>query len=264
MRALVSWLVPRAAKRAIDRRRAKRFLSVVRPATDDIVRGHGLAVLRGPLAGLCYLPELVRSSGDLVAKLLGTYEQELHPALRAWIVAPPDTVVDVGCAEGTYAVGLALAIPGARVLAYDIDPAARALCEAMAQQNAVSARVRVRGACTHRELNELSAAEDVCLLLDCEGCELELLRPDLVPAMGRWRVIVELHDFVDPSITATIAERFAPSHDVRLVDGTGRDPAAVPELDGFDEHTRQALLSEFRPGPMRWGVLTPRSGDGVA
>lgn len=263
MRELVARLVPNAAKRALDRRRTDRFLSLVRPATEEHVRRHGLEVRRGPLAGLRYLPELVQTSGDLVAKLVGAYEQELHPALRRWIAAAPATIVDVGSAEGTYAVGLAVAIPQARVLAFDIDPAARALCGAMAEHNRVADRVQVLGACTHDVLNGL-ADEDVSIFLDCEGCELELLRPDVVPALRRWPIIVELHDFVDASISTTIVERFAATHEVQLVDGTERDPEAVPELAGVDARARSALLSEFRPGRMRWGVLTPRSRESVS
>jgi hypothetical protein len=259
MRERVARLVPDAAKRALDRRRTERFLALVRPATDEHVRRHGLTVRRGPLAGLSYLPELAQSSGDLVAKLVGTYEQELHPALAGWIAAPPATIVDIGSAEGTYAVGLAVAIPGVRVLAFDIDTRARELCAAMAQLNGVADRVQVGGECTHDVLNGLEDAV-IGLFLDCEGCELQLLQPELVPAMARWPVIVELHDFVDASITATIARRFAATHDVQIVEGTARDPAAVPELDGVEGRVRAALLSEFRPTAMRWAVLTPRGG----
>lgn len=263
MRELVSRVVPDAAKRVLDRRRSERFLALVRPATDEHVRCHGLEVRRGPLAGLRYLPELARTSGDLVAKLVGTYEQELHPALESWINAAPAMIVDVGSAEGTYAVGLAVAIPHARVLAFDVDPAARALCRAMAEFNGVVDRVRVQGPCTHDVLNGLPP-DDVSLFLDCEGCELELLRPDLVPPLRCWPIIVELHDFVDASITATIVERFSLTHDVQLVEGTGRDPAAVPELAGLDRRARAAVLSEFRPTAMRWGVLTPRHPESVS
>ncbi|MEA2157579.1 MAG: hypothetical protein QOE11_3719 [Solirubrobacteraceae bacterium] len=263
MRRLVSRLVPDMVLRAVSRRRTRRFLALVRPATEEHVRRHGLAVTRGPLTGLRFLPELAETSGDLVAKLVGTYEQELHPALEAWIGGPPGTIVDVGSAEGTYAVGLAVAIPQARVLAFDIDPAARARCNAMAELNGVAGRVEVRGACTHDVLNALAPGH-VSLFVDCEGCELELLRPDLVPAMRRWPVIVELHDFVDASITETIVERFSPTHRVQIVEGTGRDPSAVPELAGLDARAQAAVLSEFRPGRMRWGVLTPLREDRVA
>jgi hypothetical protein len=263
MREHISRLVPDAAKQALDRRRSARFLAIVRPATDEHVRRHGLEVRRGPLAGLRYLPELAQTSGDLVAKLVGTYEQELRPALEDWISASPATIVDVGSAEGTYAVGLALAIPRARVQAFDIDPAARELCRAMAELNGVADRVSVQGACTHEVLNGLPP-DDVRLFLDCEGCELELLRPDLVPALRRWPIIVELHDFLDASISSTIVGRFSATHDVRLVEGADRDPAALPELAGLDGRTRAALLSEFRPAAMRWGVLTPRRGESVS
>ena len=263
MRALVAGLVPNAVKRAIDRRRTARFLARVGPATHEHVRRHGLEVRRSPLAGLRYLPQLAATSGDLVAKLVGTYELELHAALERWIASAPATIVDVGSAEGTYAVGLALAIPSTRVVAFDVDPAARALCAAMAELNGVADRVDVRAECTHELLNGLAAA-GLAIFLDCEGCELVLLRPDLVPALRRTPIIVELHDFVDASISQTIAERFAPTHDVRIVQGTARDPATVPELAGLDTTTAAALLSEFRPGAMRWGVLTPRGPASVS
>src|SRR3954451_18937011 len=98
--------LPGAALDAVDRVRTRRFLAVTAPPTAEYVRRHGLQVAHGPFAGMEYLPGLEASSGDLVAKLLGTYERELHPVIEGWIAQPPAHMIDIGSAEGYYAVGL--------------------------------------------------------------------------------------------------------------------------------------------------------------
>ena len=47
-------------------------------------------------------------------------------------------IIDVGSAEGYYAVGLARRLPKARVLARDANPKAQALCAALAAANDVA------------------------------------------------------------------------------------------------------------------------------
>jgi 2-polyprenyl-3-methyl-5-hydroxy-6-metoxy-1,4-benzoquinol methylase len=91
--------------------------------TRAIVKRHGLVVLDGPFAGMRYVPQAAGSS--LLPKLLGCYEAELHPTLTSVFSLNYRQVVDVGCAEGYYAVGLATRILEARVFAFDTDMQAR-------------------------------------------------------------------------------------------------------------------------------------------
>ena len=60
-------------------------------------------------------------------------------------------------------------------------------------------------------------------------------------------VIVELHDFLDPGVGDAIVARFEDTHDVVLVRERRRN-----------RRRTSCLLSEYRPGPMRWAVMTPR------
>jgi len=66
---------------------------------------------------------------DRGSKLLGFYEQELRPFIEAVIEWKPDVVLNVGCAEGYYAIGMAKRILGAKIFAYDVDPLAQAACK---------------------------------------------------------------------------------------------------------------------------------------
>src|SRR5271165_2199287 len=95
----------------------------------DYVSGHtGNIVQRGPFAGTAILQEKSwGNAGDLAAKLLGFYEEELHDAVEEAIAGNPDLVLNVGCAEGFYAVGLARRLPESRVIAFDIDQPAQTI-----------------------------------------------------------------------------------------------------------------------------------------
>ena len=104
---------------------------------------HGPQVMSGPFAGMHYVE--TASEGALMPRLLGSYESELHPHLAAFAQAGLDCVIDVGCAEGYYAVGLARMMPEITVYAFDIDPIAREACAALAQKNEVGSRVIVGG-----------------------------------------------------------------------------------------------------------------------
>ena len=250
-------LVPSWAKRRHERWQTRRFLRTANDLNARYEQRHGLEVRRGPFAGLRYPPELLRDSGDAVAKLAGTYELELHPVFERWIDDGVEHLVDVGASEGFYAVGFAVASPGTTVLAYDIDAEARERCVRLAERNGVADRVRVAGECTHDVLAGLPA-DGVALLVDCEGCERDLLDPAAAPVLRGWPILVELHDFIDPAISATILERFAATHDVEIVDGRSRERVAPPELDFMTPRERALALGERRPGPMRWADLTPR------
>lgn len=216
-------------------------------------------VIDGPFAGM-RLPEAASwADGDLVPKLLGAYEAELHAPIEAAIARAPDLVVNVGCAEGYYAVGLARRLPEARVHAFDISAPAREVCALAARLNGVARRLTVEGECTAARLAELAAgAARPLAVLDCEGAETTLIAAESLPALGRCTLIVECHDFLDPGITDTLRARLAPSHAVALVAEGGRDPNRhdfVARLNSFD---RWLAMCEFRPTRMHWLVATPR------
>ncbi len=228
----------------------------LRRVQQALVASHGLVVQSGPFAGMAYVSEAVCSS--LVPKLLGSYEAELHGVLERILLRDYETVIDVGSAEGYYAVGLALSLPRAEVHAFDIDERARALCMKLAQANNVSERVIVEGLCDHERLNKLIRGRTL-IVCDCEGCELELLDPALAPQLTKCDLIVELHDMLVPNITRTILQRFAATHQITLIDAEERDPAPFSNLKDFDRLTQRTAVAEFRDGAMQWGYLEARA-----
>jgi 2-polyprenyl-3-methyl-5-hydroxy-6-metoxy-1,4-benzoquinol methylase/protein-L-isoaspartate O-methyltransferase len=223
--------------------------------TDALFRAQGGNVASGPFAGMAMLPEVSWGDGDLAPKLLGCYESELHPAIAKAIARGPKSVVNIGCAEGYYAVGMARALPHSQVFAFDTNVAAQAICGRAAAANQVAGRASVAGACTVDTLRNLVAKDDHSLLLvDCEGAELALLDPREVPGIQACDIIVECHDFLDPTITATLRQRFAATHDVEIVSEGPRDPNQFPTLQRWQSFDRWLAVNENRPMTMNWLV----------
>ena len=78
-------------------------------------------VQSGPFKGIMIIPQYMWGDGDTAAKLLGVYEDELHDFIESAIAQKPDIVINVGCAEGYYSIGLASRLPTTTVTAVDVD-----------------------------------------------------------------------------------------------------------------------------------------------
>lgn len=219
-----------------------------------VVGGGELAVQGGPFAGMRYVSQPGGSA--FYPKLIGCYEEELHGVLESTLSSAHALVVNVGCGEGYYAVGLALRLPRARVHAFDIGQRSRRLCAEMAHLNGVAGRVKIAGLCTPERLRRITR-KPALVVCDCEGCELELIDPDLVPGLRACTLLVELHDFIDGQISRTIISRFAPTHDITLVKSVARDPSAFPALDALNPDERLLAVAEGRPETMQWAYMTP-------
>ena len=219
------------------------------------------AVQTGPFQGMWLPQETSWSDGDSSAKLLGCYEEELHGLMREIAGRGYPVVVNIGCAEGYYAVGLARLMQNTRVLAFDTDANAQRVCRQAAEVNGVADRLETGGACDTDLLRRiLSRPRDSFLLVDCEGAELHLLHPEAVPALAECDFLVECHDFIDRSITQTLQARFLPTHDLRIVREGPRDPNAYPMLARLGSLDRWLTVCEFRPEVMHWLYARRREG----
>jgi hypothetical protein len=240
-------------ERELDHARLDPGLWVARRVADEL----GLTVRDGPFAGLRYVKRAVSApelADCLPAKLLGSYEQELHPAIERMLGSRFETIVNVGAAEGYYAVGLALRAPDARVYAFETDTGRRELCKELARVNGVAERIDIGGEC---DPGWPAALEGDCLLvMDCEGCEARLLGEDQAAALSGSALIVELHDFIDPRASG-VADILRPTHEVELVDARPRHCGLYPELEFLGWKNRELAVSEVRSHPTRWLVATP-------
>jgi SAM-dependent methyltransferase len=233
-----------------------RLLSKWRSALiqNTLLLQQGTIVMQGPLQGLDFLSE--SAEGCHIAKLLGCYEQPLQPFIEQAIQAAYPTILNIGCAEGYYAVGMARRMPNTQVLAFDLNPKAQEVCTALAQKNGVSDRIKV-GALFKPEDFQVYANQKVLVLCDIEGAENDLLNPETAPALKGMDLIVESHECLIPGITQKLIDRFNDSHLLTLVQDNGqRLLKDTPQWFNNLAHLDQLLATwEWRSGATPWLVM---------
>jgi glycosyltransferase involved in cell wall biosynthesis len=217
-------------------------------------------VVSGPFAGMWYglpVPHL--------PAYLGTYELELRPLLAELAATPFDLVLNVGAADGYYAAGLALLLPDAHEVAFEMLPAKQENVRRVAAENGVAERVQIEGEGTPARLEELiQRAQRPLVWMDVEGAELDLLDPERVPGLSRAEIVVELHPHLVARPREVLEERFASTHESQLVLGEDRRPEQFP-LNGrfWRSPPGRAIaveaMRERRPERQDWLRLRPRA-----
>jgi hypothetical protein len=222
----------------------------------------GYSVLRGPFAGLRYPQHLALAIEAYPAKLLGTYEEELHAAVEEFVQTEPAIVVNVGASDGYYAVGLACRLPGAVVHAFDTNEAHHPVLREVAAENEVGDRLRIGGECDTATLETVLQANDsqrgALVVCDCEGCEAAVLHPERAPSLATSSLLIECHDLIHDGITSTLERRFGATHDIELISTGPRWICNHPELSFLPVVTQIMAIHEYREGPMHWMVARPR------
>ncbi|RYY51447.1 MAG: hypothetical protein EOO06_00145 [Chitinophagaceae bacterium] len=209
----------------------------------------------GPLTGLKY-PSFTSYGSSIYPKIIGSYEAEIAPVVEQIIANGYSEILDIGCAEGYYANGLALKSPGSKVYAYDTDEQARTFCTEMAELNGVSDRVSVSGTCTAEMLAKFPFTGKGLIFCDCEGYEKHLFNKNNVDNLTNCDLLIETHDFIDITISGYIEDLFKHTHDIEVIrsldDITKAKTYGFAEGKGLNIVQREKLYHEGRPHIMEW------------
>jgi hypothetical protein len=210
-------------------------------------------VVAGPFRGM-----KVRLSGlssrHLLGYILGSQELELRDLINRIINRGYGTILNIGAADGYYAVGLALRSPSTQVEAFEALPELHPLIEKSARRNRVADRIALRSKC---------AGAPALVLMDVEGAEMHLLDPQSAPELRHSDILVETHDAFMPHVTDTLIERFIETHHIECYTAQPRILADFPA--DFLPRFRQwfpglavDLMNERRTGIQRWLFLTAK------
>jgi len=227
---------------------------------EEIRRLTASEVQQGPFRGMTISEVTSWYGGDVVQKLIGSYERELWDWVEEAIGNAPNRVINVGCSEGYYAVGMGMRLPTATIHAIDIDPAAMKACEATARANRAEGNLRLELGWTSGSIrNVLRQPGKSLLFVDCEGCEAALFDTLESDAYRAAEIIVECHDFAVPGISETLLAKLGKSHDARII-GTGpRNAQEFPSLANLSPDLIDTALTERRPGHMNWIYAKPKA-----
>ena len=217
----------------------------------------------GPFRGMKYIS---KSNGSvLFPKLYGIYEKELHGYIEKVILKNYKNIVDIGCAEGYYAVGLAYRTQNndTDVYAFDVNNEAIQNLNMLADMNGLPRKIKTGGLCDYNVLNGFEKY-NTFILCDIEGAEMELLDPLHAPNLLTYDMLVEVHDGGQQSnrIKEVLSKRFSHTHNIEMINYTGRnekDVSFVKNIGGTD--ATPELIDEGRIYGLEWMYLT-RKGNG--
>lgn len=216
-------------------------------------------VKHGPFTGLVFSPEIEKCS-SLQAKILGTYEKELEDVIYRLLKKDYETIFNVGCAEGYYAIGFAMHSLKCHVYAFDIDAKQRMHFQTMSSLNYVCDRVEVHGEFTKDFLNKIQTSTKKLFICDCEGAELDIIDKDFI-CNQNMDFLIETHDFIGKPITQTLKDLFLENgYKVVQINSISDDDRAtmfyVPELIAYDFEQKRDIIKEYRPCTMSWLYCT--------
>jgi hypothetical protein len=213
-------------------------------------------VISGPFKGLKF-----RQRFPTKPMLLGVWEKEISfiwDSLQDF-----KYIIDIGAAEGYYAVGLAKRYPDPIVYAFEMKLSTQRLLQKVISDNLIK-NIEIRGKCEYKDLLDFGAKlDDSLIVMDCEGYEMELLNDDSTSILNNTTLVVELHEMYAPGCTHELKKRFSSTHYVKEIKGKHRNVNDwPPELKILKYLFPTSLLLHFmdegRPYPMNWLYMQPR------
>ena len=219
-------------------------------------------VRNGLFKGLKY-PVFDAAGSAVYPKFIGSYESELSDVFENIINKQYDIILDIGCAEGYYANGLAYSLPGAKVYAYDVDERARKICLQIALLNGFEDRVTIESKMDSEGLAKFDLIGKKALIIsDCEGYEKELFTKSNISNLIKTDVLIEVHDLFDITISGYLKNVFDLTHNIQIIATVDDLKKALtysfPETDTLDLNTRKLIFAEGRKAAMEWFYCTPK------
>jgi hypothetical protein len=221
---------------------------------NTIIARDGTVVQSGPFKGMHYVE--AQTEGGLAPRLLGTYESELHPHIEKLIERGLEFIVDIGCAEGYYAVGFALAAPRSVIHAFDISEKARNACRSLAARNGVEDRVRINGEFRGQDFAGYPSGETL-IFIDAEGAEDDLIDPERYPALRGHHLIIETHPGARAGVTERLRERFAQSHNIETLLERAKPVPEGSWLNTMPTLDQYLATWEWRGQITPWLIMSP-------
>jgi hypothetical protein len=228
-----------------------------------IFKQSGGVIKHGPFAGMILLDDPRWGQPDQAAMIFGMYEQEVLENLAN---APPQfrTFVDIGAADGYYAVGLVKCGKVDRAICFEAHPQGRATIARLAEQNGVSDKVTILGAASEHFVDMLNAYKvnsgETMVLVDIEGAEFKVLTEKVFASLRSSMIIVETHAHIydDPEAEMDLLrKRASRTHRSTSWYPGARNPSVFKELEDFPETDRWIICSEGRYEIQQWLRFDP-------
>lgn len=220
-------------------------------------------VLYGPFKGM-KLASTSWSARDVGSILLGEYERQVIDV----IMESPSSYsifVDIGAADGIYAVGLSMNNRFQSSFCFESSEASQSSIRENALANDVKSKITILGTAESNFLTLLTTQYPIDLskalfLVDIEGGEYDLLSEKNLEKLRNSVLIVEIHKDVDGFELQyeALIKRSSHIFNVSKLFSHAKSKIDFKEIESWPDEDRQIIFSEGRRHQMSWLVMTPK------
>jgi len=223
---------------------------------------HNYKVAYGAFKGMILSRDVWWSKYDRITQTLGIYEEHVLNRLIFFSTQGAQRFIDIGAADGYFAVGMAYSKIYSEVYAFEISSKGQEKIISNASRNLCSEAVHVFGEASITSLEKLINNETKStVLIDIEGAEYNLLSNEMLSLLSGNYVICELHPWLienGEELQNELLNRVSQIFNFELISRESYSPNLFPEFDDLSDEERLVAVGEGRAKNMKWLVLTPK------
>lgn len=203
---------------------------------------------------------------DLGAMCLGEYEKEVLIELEQEFKKnrKPKTFIDIGAADGYYAVGALFSGLVEKCICFELSPAGRENIATNHALNNSPGILEIHGDIFEDFEKVITTKEfqDSVILVDIEGSEFTFLNKETLSLIKEATIIIEIHNWIE-NFEQTYREFLLNASEfffIEKIKPRSRDfNSFEEELRSYTDENRVLLFSESRPCQMRFLKLSPKT-----
>jgi hypothetical protein len=217
----------------------------------------------GPFTGLKLTSNTWWGGNDLGSMCFGLYEKELLDFLNSKYIENRDIFIDIGAADGYYAIGLLLSKRVKSALCFELTRHGRDTINLNWNLNDRPGAIEIKGDVFTDFKNSVSNIDfkKTTVLIDIEGAEFSFLNNEILKILQNAVVAIEIHNWIPNFIDlySEFLKNASGFFDIEILTRHERETLIFDELLSLTDDNRLLLTSESRPCVMRFLVLKPKN-----
>ena len=204
-------------------------------------------------------PKIYSYMSVIFPKLMGIYEKQLHKPISEFKKNNYHTIINIGAAEGYYAVGMALCFPQSKVAAIDINIDALNFLKKMSIINNTQDRVKIINSDAKIFLEKIDPNQSYLVVCDCERCEFDIFSEKNIENLKKSDLIIEMHysqeysKFIEEK--NSFLERFKKYHDHEIVKPLFTRLEDIKDLENITIKHAKKIANEVRAENAEWLIF---------
>tara|TARA_B110000003_G_C16511587_1_gene481444 strand:- start:2 stop:880 length:879 start_codon:yes stop_codon:yes gene_type:complete len=229
---------------------------------DKIIREHGYKVAYGNFKGMKLNKDIYWAKNDLITHILGVYEKHVLEKLTEFSKRGNFPFIDIGAADGYFAVGMAFSKIFKKVYAFEINESGRVSLDKNAENNQCKDKIVINDEANFNSIKKIVDENNgAVILFDIEGSEFDLLDQKLLESLTNCYIVCELHPLLVNSgydKQQALINNSKAFFNVSIIQRDSYCPNKFSELNEFTDDERLLAFGEGRENNMNWLILEPK------